>query len=111
MQREGERIGSDSTIKLGDTTNITRYSALSSPEIGPRLVIAVDDDIDPDDLRDVSWSFASRVHAEFDVQAIDGLPDSVANGDYILFGAMGAYTVSSRSPFNGYYPDSWAVIA
>jgi len=23
---------------------------------------------------------------------------------------MGAYTVSSRSPFNGYYPDSWAVI-
>jgi ornithine decarboxylase len=39
------------------------------------------------------------------------LPNSVANGDYILFEAMGAYTVSSRSPFNGYYPDSWAVIA
>ncbi|RZA12732.1 MAG: type III PLP-dependent enzyme [Lysobacteraceae bacterium] len=39
------------------------------------------------------------------------LPDSIANGDYVLFGAMGAYTVSSRSPFNGYYPDAWAVIA
>ena len=39
------------------------------------------------------------------------LPDAIANGDYILFDAMGAYTVSSRSPFNGYYPDSWAVIA
>jgi ornithine decarboxylase len=39
------------------------------------------------------------------------LPDGIANGDYILFDAMGAYTVSSRSPFNGYYPDSWAVIA
>lgn len=38
------------------------------------------------------------------------LPDSIATGDYILFDAMGAYTVSSRSPFNGYYPDSWAVI-
>jgi ornithine decarboxylase len=38
------------------------------------------------------------------------VPDSVANGDYVLFDAMGAYTVSSRSPFNGYYPDSWAVI-
>ncbi len=38
------------------------------------------------------------------------LPDSIANGDYVLFGAMGAYTVSSRSPFNGYYPDAWAVI-
>jgi len=39
------------------------------------------------------------------------LPDSINNGDYVLFDAMGAYTVSSRSPFNGYYPDSWAVIA
>jgi ornithine decarboxylase len=38
------------------------------------------------------------------------LPNSIANGDFILFDAMGAYTVSSRSPFNGYYPDSWAII-
>ena len=38
------------------------------------------------------------------------LPDTIANGDFILFEAMGAYTVSSRSPFNGYYPDSWAII-
>ena len=38
------------------------------------------------------------------------LPDAIAAGDYVLFGAMGAYTVSSRSPFNGYYPDQWAVI-
>ena len=38
------------------------------------------------------------------------LPDNIANGDFILFDAMGAYTVSSRSNFNGYYPDSWAVI-
>jgi len=38
------------------------------------------------------------------------LPNGIANGDYILFEAMGAYTVSSRSSFNGYYPDQWAVI-
>jgi ornithine decarboxylase len=38
------------------------------------------------------------------------LPNSIANGDFVLFDAMGAYTVSSRSPFNGYYPDSWALI-
>jgi ornithine decarboxylase len=38
------------------------------------------------------------------------LPDTIANGDFVLFEAMGAYTVSSRSPFNGYYPDSWAII-
>jgi len=38
------------------------------------------------------------------------LPNGIASGDYILFDAMGAYTVSSRSNFNGYYPDSWAVV-
>ena len=38
------------------------------------------------------------------------LPNTIANGDYILFDAMGAYTVSSRSSFNGYYPDSWAIV-
>jgi ornithine decarboxylase len=39
------------------------------------------------------------------------LPDDVKPGDYILFDAMGAYTVSSRSSFNGYYPDQWAELA
>jgi ornithine decarboxylase len=39
------------------------------------------------------------------------LPNTIATGDYVLFAAMGAYTVSSRSSFNGYYPDQWAVIA
>jgi ornithine decarboxylase len=38
------------------------------------------------------------------------VPDSIATGDFVLFDAMGAYTVSSRSAFNGYYPDSWAVV-
>jgi ornithine decarboxylase len=38
------------------------------------------------------------------------LPDSIATGDFVLFDSMGAYTVSSRSPFNGYYPDSWAIL-
>jgi ornithine decarboxylase len=38
------------------------------------------------------------------------LPDTIAKDDFILFGAMGAYTVSSRSNFNGYYPDNWALI-
>ncbi|MGZ5922584.1 MAG: alanine racemase [Rhizomicrobium sp.] len=38
------------------------------------------------------------------------LPDTIATGDFVLFDAMGAYTVSSRSPFNGYYPDSWAIV-
>jgi ornithine decarboxylase len=39
------------------------------------------------------------------------VPDAVASGDFVVFDAMGAYTVSSRSHFNGYYPDQWAIIA
>jgi ornithine decarboxylase len=38
------------------------------------------------------------------------LPDSIAMDDFILFDAMGAYTVAARSSFNGFYPDSWAII-
>ena len=38
------------------------------------------------------------------------LPDTIATGDFVMFDAMGAYTVSSRSSFNGYYPDGWALI-
>ena len=38
------------------------------------------------------------------------LPDAIAAGDFVLFDAMGAYTVSSRSAFNGYYPDAWAIV-
>ena len=38
------------------------------------------------------------------------LPEGVAKDDFILFDAMGAYTVSSRSSFNGFYPDAWAVV-
>jgi 2,5-furandicarboxylate decarboxylase 1 len=55
-------------------------AALSSADIGPKLVIAVDDDIDATDLREVSWSFASRLHAEFDVAVIEGLPEPAAAG-------------------------------
>jgi ornithine decarboxylase len=38
------------------------------------------------------------------------LPQSIDKGDFVLFDAMGAYTVSSRSSFNGFYPDSWALL-
>jgi ornithine decarboxylase len=38
------------------------------------------------------------------------LPDSIAAGDFIVFDAIGAYSVSSRSTFNGFYPDSWIMV-
>ena len=42
-------------------------AALSSPYLHPKLAIAVDDDIDAADLRQVFWSMTTRVHAERDV--------------------------------------------
>ncbi len=47
--------------------------ALSGPVHCLKLAIAVDEDVDPADLRDVFWSAASRTHAEKDVGMIDGL--------------------------------------
>ncbi len=38
------------------------------------------------------------------------LPDTIEAGDFIIFDSMGAYTVSSRTHFNGFYPDDWAII-
>jgi len=45
-------------------------SALSGPYLHPKLAIAVDEDIDPSDLRQVMWSMTTRVHAERDVVMI-----------------------------------------
>ena len=45
-------------------------AALSGPYLHPKVAIAVDDDIDASDLRQVMWSMTTRVHAERDVVLI-----------------------------------------
>lgn len=45
-------------------------AALSGPYLHPKLAIAVDDDIDAADLRQVMWSMTTRVHAQRDVVMI-----------------------------------------
>jgi ornithine decarboxylase len=35
------------------------------------------------------------------------LPEGISPGDFIVFDAMGAYTVAVRTTFNGFYPDTW----
>ena len=42
-------------------------AALSGPYLHPKLAIAVDEDIDANDLRQVIWSVTTRVHADRDV--------------------------------------------
>ena len=45
-------------------------AALSGAYLHPKLAIAVDDDIDANDLRQVMWSMTTRVHAERDIVMI-----------------------------------------
>jgi UbiD family decarboxylase len=42
-------------------------AALSGPQMHPKLVIAVDEDIDASDMSQVFWSLTTRVHATRDV--------------------------------------------
>jgi ornithine decarboxylase len=37
------------------------------------------------------------------------LPDDIGPGDYIVFEAIGAYSVAVRTNFNGFYPDNWVI--
>lgn len=54
-------------------TKTALLGALSGPANWFKLAVAVDEDVDPADLRDVFWSIASRTHAERDVGMIDGM--------------------------------------
>ena len=45
-------------------------AALSGAYLHPKLAVAVDDDIDANDLRQVMWSMTTRVHAERDIVTI-----------------------------------------
>jgi len=49
---------------------IALMAALTGPYQQPKVAIAVDDDIDSADLRQILWSVATRVHAEVDVITI-----------------------------------------
>ncbi len=45
-------------------------AALSGPYLHPKIAVAVDEDIDAADLRQIMWSMTTRVHAEKDVTLI-----------------------------------------
>jgi 2,5-furandicarboxylate decarboxylase 1 len=51
-------------------TKTALMAALSGPYLHPKLAVAVDEDIDANDLRQIAWSMTTRVHAERDVTMI-----------------------------------------
>ncbi len=38
------------------------------------------------------------------------LPETTGPGDFIVFDAIGAYSVAVRTTFNGFFPDRWAIV-
>ena len=38
------------------------------------------------------------------------LPETIGPGDFIVFDAIGAYSVAVRTNFNGFFPDQWAIV-
>jgi 2,5-furandicarboxylate decarboxylase 1 len=72
-------------------------ATLSGPQLHPKLAIAVDDDIDASDLRQVFWSITTRVHAERDVVKIPNVRVwSLDNVSDIVPGQSAMYRVGTK---------------
>ena len=56
--------------KMSGQAKTALLAALSGPYLHPKLAIAVDEDIDANDLRQVMWSVTTRVNAADDVDLI-----------------------------------------
>ena len=73
-------------------------AALSSPYLHPKLAIAVDEDIDPSDLRQVFWSLTTRVNAADDVIKIPNTRIwSLDNVSDIVPGMSAMYRIGTKT--------------
>ena len=73
-------------------------AALSSPYLHPKLAIAVDDDIDASDLRQVFWSLTTRVEAARDVVRIPNTRIwSLDNVSDIVPGMSAMYRIGTKT--------------
>ena len=80
-------------------------AALSSPYMHPKLAIAVDDDIDASDLRQVFWSMTTRVHAERDVIRIPNTRIwSLDNVSDIVPGMSAMYRIGAKTMIDATRP-------
>ncbi|PPR09118.1 MAG: Phenolic acid decarboxylase subunit C [Alphaproteobacteria bacterium MarineAlpha11_Bin1] len=72
-------------------------SALSSPYLHPKIAIAVDDDIDASDLRQIFWSMTTRVHGSQDVMKIPNTRIwSLDNVSDIVPGMSAMYRIGTK---------------
>jgi UbiD family decarboxylase len=72
-------------------------ASLASPYLHPKLAIAVDEDIDASDLRQIFWSLTTRVHAERDVVKIPNTRIwSLDNVSDIVPGMSAMYRIGTK---------------
>ena len=84
--------------KVAGQAKTALMAALSSPYMHPKLAIAVDEDVDPSDLRQVFWSITTRVHAEKDVIKIPNTRIwSLDNVSDIVPGMSAMYRVGAKT--------------
>ncbi len=80
-------------------------AALSSPYLHPKLAIAVDEDIDAGDLRQIFWSLTTRVHAERDVIRIPNTRIwSLDNVSDIVPGMSAMYRIGTKTIIDATMP-------
>ena len=72
-------------------------AALSSPYLHPKIAIAVDDDIDASDLRQIFWSLTTRVHGSRDVVKVPNTRIwSLDNVSDIVPGMSAMYRIGTK---------------
>ncbi len=80
-------------------------AALSSPYLHPKLAIAVDEDIDAGDLRQIFWSLTTRVEASRDVVRIPNTRIwSLDNVSDIVPGMSAMYRIGTKTMIDATMP-------
>ncbi|MGX1098172.1 UbiD family decarboxylase [Amorphus sp. MBR-141] len=83
--------------KSAGQAKVALMAALSGPYQQPKLAIAVDEDIDAGDLRQVMWSMATRVNATDDVITIPNVKTwGLDNASTIVPGVQGYQRLGTR---------------
>jgi 2,5-furandicarboxylate decarboxylase 1 len=85
-------------------------AALSSPYLYPKIAIAVDDDVDIHDARDLMWAMATRVNPERDVVVVPGMRAHVldlASPELLPPGSPAWQRVGGKMMIDATKPATW----
>jgi 4-hydroxy-3-polyprenylbenzoate decarboxylase/2,5-furandicarboxylate decarboxylase 1 len=84
-------------------------SALTAARVRPKLVIVVDDDINPRDPAQVEWAMAYRVQPDRDVVIVDRLRGVPLDPSSPEPGVGSVMAIDATRPFGTAFPDTTRV--